>query len=400
MHHPLRQILPRARTLGDADAGAAAHPEILQPGGRSDEKSAIRRVGDGPADDPHDPRVLERRDPLGGQFEPRHQAVDVGRQQLGVERPVDAVQRPCLGAIGLVGADDQPLPLLAVVARRAGVADDRGLALQRGDRVEVFGHQILMDDVDDRDLEPDHGPDPGREPAGGVDHVFGDDGALLGDDVPASVGPPDDVDDPVAEIDLGAAGARAGGHGHGAAGGIGVPVARRVGAQQHALGVQQRVQGGDLGGTDEVALRADAAQHALHIVEPVDLVPIGRKPDGAAAVPARGLAGLRLQPLVEPGAVKMHLGHVEAADEMRNQPGRVPGRAGCKLAFLDQDQIRPPLLGEVVEESDPHDAAADHGDARMGFHPRPRSRIGRRAGSTDGMTLDIATSPLRPTREP
>ena len=182
-----------------------------------------------------------------------------------------------------------------------------------------------------------------------------------------------------------------------------MPVARRVGAQQHALGVEQRVQRGDLGGTDKVALRTGAAQHALHIVKPVDLVPVGGEPDGAAAVPARGVAGLRLQPLVEPGAVEMHLGQVEAADEMRDQPGRVPGRAGCEFALLDQDHVRPPLLGEVVEEPDPHDAAADHGDARMGFHPWPRSRIGRtgrRSGSTNGMTLDIATSPLRPTREP
>ena len=391
VHHPLREILARARTLGDADPGAAAHPEIVESGRRPDQEPAVRGVGDRPADHPPDARVLEHRDAPCGALEPRDQPVDVGRQQLGVERPVDPVERPGLGVVGLVGADDQPVLLLAVVAGGVRVADHRRLPLQRGDLGEVLGHQILVDHVDDGNLEPDHRAHLRREPARGVDHVLGDDRAPLGHHVPVAAGSPGDVDDPVAELDPGTAPARDRGHRHGPAGGIGVPVARRVGAQQHAFGVEQRVQPGDLVGADQVALRADAAQHALHVAEPVDLIFVGREPDRAAAMPARGLTRFGLQALVKPGGVEMRLRHVEAADEVRDQPGRVPGRARGELALLDQHDIGPPLLDEVVKERDPHHAAADHDDARVRFHRRPPG--GGSAGFTNGIALDIATPP-------
>ena len=395
VHHPLREILAGAGPLGDADAGAAAQPEIVQPVGRPDEEPAVRGVGDGAADHPLDPGVREDRHAPGRQLEPGYQPVDVGRQQLGVERPVDPVERPGPGAVGLVGSDDQPPPLPAVVAGRARVADHGRFPLQRRHLVEVLGHQVLVDHVDDRNLDPDHRADARREPAGGVDHVPGDDGAPLGDDVPLAPGPPGDVDDPVAEIDLGPAPARAGGHRHGAARRVGIPVARRVGAQQHAFGVQQRVQFGDLVGADQVALGAGAAQHALDVMKPVDLVPVGREPDRAAAAPARGLAHLRLQPPVELGAVEMHLGHVEAADEMGDQPGRVPGRARRQLALLDENDVRPPFPDEVVEERDPHRAAADHDDARVRLHRRTRPRTGRAARKPSEPGTPLPIHPVR-----
>ena len=236
--HPLGQVFSGAGTLGYSDAGAAAHPEVRQAGGRPDEESAVRGVGDGSADDALDAGVGERGYAPGRELEPRHQTVDVGRQQFGVERPVDAVERPSLGIRGLVGADDQALLLLAVITRRAGVTDDRRFPFQGRHLGHVVGHQILVDDVGDGNLEPDHGSDSGGETAGRIDHVLGDNRAVLGDHLPGSVGAPGDVDDPMAAVNLGAPGARAGGHGVGAAGRIGVPVAGCVSAKHHALGVQ------------------------------------------------------------------------------------------------------------------------------------------------------------------
>ena len=324
----------------------------------------------GPADDALDAGLGERGNALGRKLEPRRETVDVGRQQLGVEGPVDAVQRPRLGTRGLVRADDQTPLFLAVVARRAGVADHRRFAVERRHRGHVVGHQVLVHDVDDGNLQPDHGADPGRESAGGVDHVLGDDGTLLGGHLPCPVAAPGDVRHPIAKGDLGPAGARPGGHGIGAAGGIGVPVARRVGAEHHAVGVEERVQPGDFGRSDEMALGANAAQHALYVVKPVDLVVVGGQPDGAAPVPAGGLSGFRLEPLVELRAVEMDLGHVEAGDEMGDQSGRVPGGTGGELALLDQDHVRPPLLSQVIQQRHPHDPAADDHHARVRLHRR------------------------------
>ena len=225
-----------------------------------------------------------------------------------------------------------------------------------------------MDDADDGNLEPDHGPDLRSETASGVDHVLGDDGAVLGDHFPGPIRSPADVDDTVAKVNFSAPRARVYGHGVGAAGGVGVPVARCVDSEQHALCIQKRMKLGDLRRTDEVAFRTDGTQHPLHVVIPIDLVLAGREPDSAAAMPTGRLPGLRLQLLVKMGAVLMDLGHAEASHEVGDECGRVPGHAGSELTLLDQDHIGPPLLGQVVEERDPHDPSADNDNARVRLH--------------------------------
>ena len=79
----------------------------------------------------------------------RGETVDVGGQQLGVEAPVDPVEAPGLGVLHLVGPDEQPVLLLAVVAGRARVAYHRRLPVEAADLVEVLGHEVLVDHVDD-----------------------------------------------------------------------------------------------------------------------------------------------------------------------------------------------------------------------------------------------------------
>ena len=51
-----------------------------------------------------------------------------------------------------------------------------------------------------------------------------------------------------------------------------------------------------------------------------------------------------------------------------SRPGRVPGRAGGQLLALHQHDVRPALLGEMIERRDADHASADHHDARMRFH--------------------------------
>ena len=47
----------------------------------------------------------------------------------------------------------------------------------------------------------------------------------------------------------------------------------------------------------------------------------------------------------------------------------MPGRARSELALLDQDRVRTPaLVGEVVQQADPHGAAADDHDTRVASH--------------------------------
>src|SRR5215212_4599142 len=46
----------------------------------------------------------------------------------------------------------------------------------------------------------------------------------------------------------------------------------------------------------------------------------------------------------------------------------MPSRAGCQLLALDQDDVGPALLREVVERRDADDASADHDDPNLRFH--------------------------------
>ena len=54
--------------------------------------------------------------------------------------------------------------------------------------------------------------------------------------------------------------------------------------------------------------------------------------------------------------------------EERQQARRMPGRAGGQLLALDQDDIGPALLGQVVERRDADHAAADDDRAGVALH--------------------------------
>jgi len=120
-----------------------------------------------------------------------------------------------------------------------------------------------------------------------------------------------------------------------------------------------------------VAFDADVVQDALHVVEPVDLVVVPGQPDSSTPVPSRVHAGLLLDHLVQVGGVPVDLGHVEVADEVGDQAGRVPGGPGGELVLLDQDRVGPAFVGEEVEEADAHGAAADDRYSDLISHARP-----------------------------
>ena len=368
VHHPLGQVLARAGPLGDADAGAAAHPVIPQARRRAEQEVAVRQVGDRPIDHALDARRLEAGDSVHGVLEAGRDPVQVGRQELHVEAPVDAVQAPGLGVLHLVGPDQDALLFLAVVAGGDRVADHWRLPVEGLDLREVLGHQVLVAHVDHRHAEPDPGRDLVGEGTGGVHHVLADDGALLGDDFPLARGALLGIQHPIAERDRGPAHARALGHGVGGAGRVGVAVVRRVGAGNDALGIEQRMELPDFIGPDQMYLDVQVLQLALDVLEPVHLVRTGCQADGAAAVPAGRLSGLLFQGFVEPDTMVVERGHGETADEVGNQPCRVPGRPGGKLPFFHQHDVGPALFGQVIQQAGTHGPAADHHHTRLSLH--------------------------------
>ena len=101
------------------------------------------------------------------------------------------------------------------------------------------------------------------------------------------------------------------------------------------------------------------------------LEPLGarREPQRADLVPRRIGPGLGGQAPVEVGAVHHHLGQRDRAPQLADEAGRMERRARGQLRAVDQDDVGPAALGEVVRDRGPADAAAD--DDRPGvFHHR------------------------------
>ena len=68
------------------------------------------------------------------------------------------------------------------------------------------------------------------------------------------------------------------------------------------------------------------------------------------------------------GAIHMDLRHIKRRVEMRALTRRVPGRARGQLALLDQDDIRPALQRQVIQQANAHNATTDNNHSGMRFH--------------------------------
>ena len=220
----------------------------------------------------------------------------------------------------------------------------------------------------ERQIDAGHRVDLAGPEAAGVDHVLGADGALLGHHVPAPVVARHQLDDPVAQVDLGPLQARRLGVGVGGAGGVQVAVEGVPEGAQHALRVDDGRARRDLRGADDLGLQAHVA-----VLGPLGLQlvqALGRVGEGQAAdvVQAAGLAADLLQLLVEADGVALERGHVGVGVQGVEAARRVPGRARGQLVALDQDDVAPAELGQVIEHAAADDAAADDGHLDMGFH--------------------------------
>jgi hypothetical protein len=88
----------------------------------------------------------------------------------------------------------------------------------------------------------------------------------------------------------------------------------------------------------------------------------------AGQVHAAGLAGNRFDLLIELDRVALQLGDIGVAIERVEPAGGMPGRAGGQLLPLDQHDIAPAGLGQMIEDAAPDDAAPDDDDLCLSLH--------------------------------
>ena len=403
---PLGELPAGAAGGGDAEAVALVEPEIPQAPGRADDRAAVGRVGDGAVIDLLDPDLAEGGNAGDRRLDMRRETVEILLEQLVLAvlgRPVEIAGGRAL----LVGAEEQAAVLLAHVPGRVELAEDAHLGQARGTTGEDggvwLGDDVLVLDRQHRHVEPDHGAGAAGEIAGGRDDMLGDDVALVGADQPFAGGQRLDRRDGGVAVDFGAERAGAPGEGLGEVGGLDVAVVGVLDGAEKAVSLAERPDRLDLVRRQHVDLDADRPRHAgvIHVLVPA--VAGAGEADVGDFPEADILAGLGLEPVVECDRVFVDLAHRVGQVEQRQQPRRMPGRARGQLAPLDEHDVRPALLRQVIEGGDADDASADDHRAGVGFHgthritgwwfPRvpiiaasgghgrsPRRRRGRRGG--------------------
>ncbi len=367
----LGQVIAGAARRGDAEGEALGEVEIAQAGRRAEQRVAVRRIGDRPVIDRLDAALGEARHAMEGLLDMPFEAVEIGRQEIGVEARRHAMHRPGRRAL-LVGAEDEAAALLAHVPARIGVTQHGMLGIARlapfGDRRDLVGDDVLVLDRDGRDVEPDHGGGAARVIAGRAHHRAAGDVALVGPDPPLAGGQALDRLHLGLAVDGGAVLARRIGQQHGDVGRVDIAVGRVEEGADQPFDIDQRKAVLDIPRAPPFIGHADRVGGGgigLELVHPVLRARHAQIADAAEADVAAPFLG---QPRIEIDRVFVHLaggvGHVEE----RQQPRRMPGRARCQLVALEQHRVGPARRRQMVEYRATDGTAADHHHARLCLH--------------------------------
>ena len=371
--HPGRQREPHAAALRQAGHDPAREPVVPEPADRPDQRVAVRGERERPVDDLLDPDRRHRRDVLRGDGHLGRDPVQVRLEELRPEVPGRHLGRPRPGVL-LVGAQEHPAAFLADVDLAAEVDGHRqllaGRLVEGLDLRHVRGEHVLVLHGQDRQLETHHPADLARPQAAGVDDVLGVDRvAALDLDVPRLVRTLRQPRDERVEAHLRA--------GHLGALHVGLGDTRRVDVALDAvvqrahevLRIHDREDVPRLRGRDHLELHPEvAAPRDRHPEEVHPLLGVGQH-QPAAQVDRAALAGDLLDLLVEVDRVLLEARDVRVAVERVHAAGRVPGGAGRELATLEQDDVLPARLRQVVEDARPDDATTDDDGLELVLHP-------------------------------
>ena len=310
------------------------------------------------------PRLRQRRDAQHRAVHQHGEVLPVLLEQLELERVGDLVRRdPRLG-LGLEAADHQAAHLLLEVGVAVGVAQHGQVGVHAVDRV---GHHVEVLRGVQRHVDPGErahllGPLPGavhhdlRRDVAGVRPHPGDPARGDGDAEHAGA-----LEDPRAALP------RAAGQRRGEVDRVGLAVAGQPDRAHQVVGPHDRVAVRRLRRGEQLALQAERRRGrggAPQLRHP-RLRPRHRDP--AAPLEPRRQPGFPLQLAVELSRILNEACSTLIRPQLAHQPGGVPGGAAGQLALLEQDQVGPAELGQVVGHAGPDDAAADDDGARLGW---------------------------------
>ena len=378
-----------------------ATQKFFRPLHRADQRIAVGREGEGAVDDLADAGLAELGEMLERRLQARRDAVEIVGQQVLAEIPRRLALAPGLARL-LVGADQHAAAFLAHVDLALEIDDVELVDLGVDDAGNVLGDEIMVLHREHRQFEPDHAADLARPQAAAVDDMLGEDVALLGDHVPRAVRARLQIDDAVEAHDLGAGHRRAFGVGLRDAPGIEMALDRIEHRADEMLLLDEGIHPRGFVDRDDLEVHAEIAAARARHLQPVEPLLGAGEIEAAGDVHAARDAGDRLDLLVEVDRVLLQLGDVGVAVQRVHAARGVPGRAGGQLGALDQHDVLPAALGQMIGDAGADDAAADDDDLCMRFHEDDASerqrmfvRAERRMTKRASPTAATATSSSR-----
>ena len=119
-----------------------------------------------------------------------------------------------------------------------------------------------------------------------------------------------------------------------------------------------------LGDRNDLAGDALRARRRMNALEQRHALGRARDQHRAALLPAGRLPGLGFELLIELGRILHEPRHVLVRAQLPDQSGRMPGRAAGQPPLLQQHDVAPAVLGQVIGDRAADDAAADDDGAR------------------------------------
>ena len=265
LHDPLRELEAGTAGRGDPEAVALVEPEVVDAPRGADDGAPVRGVADGAVERLLHPHLAECGHPVDGGLDVRLQALQVLLEQL-VLAVLGGAVHVAGGSADLVGAEDQPTPLLAQVPGAVGLAQHSHFRQSRrvaGLNLRVrLGHDVLVLYRNDRHVQAHHRPGAPREAPGGAHHVLADDVALVGVHAPLGAGGPGDSGHDGVAVNLRAPVPCTGGECLGQIRRLHVAVPGMADRSDQAVDVAQRPDLLDLLRGQEVDVDPDGACHA------------------------------------------------------------------------------------------------------------------------------------------
>src|SRR5271168_4853784 len=229
--------------------------------------------------------------------------------------------------------------------------------------------------------------------------MFGDDVTLLGEHVPRSVGPGFQIDDAIEAVDFGASQGRALGVSLCHASRIEMAFDRIEHRADEMLLVDERIHPRRFIDRDDLEIHTEVPAARTRHLQPVQPFLRARQIEAARHMHAARNAGDRLDLFVEIDRVLLQLGDVGIAVERVHAARGMPRRARSQFRALEQHDVLPAALREVIGDAGADDAPANDGDPCMRLHDDSlrceRARRVRAARGCSGIKTSTAANATR-----